>query len=87
MYFLMVCTHHGGSDIADLRDRLRPEHRDWVATGGGGLACVLTGSALWSAEGRVSGTSASLTPLTRRLRAPLPKAIPSCAAAWSGRSP
>ena len=51
MYFLMVCHHHAG--VAALRDALRPQHRDWVATGGNGLARVLTGSALWNhkAEG------------------------------------
>jgi uncharacterized protein YciI len=49
MYFLMICQHH--ADIADLRDSLRPQHRDWVASGGGGLAVVLTGSALWDDSG------------------------------------
>ena len=51
MYFLMICHHHDGPEIAALRDRLRPAHRDWVATGGDGLAVVLTGSALWDAAG------------------------------------
>lgn len=49
MYFLMLCRHHEGVD--GLRDALRPRHRDWVATGGNGLARVLTGSALWDAAG------------------------------------
>jgi uncharacterized protein YciI len=49
MYFLMICPHH--DNIADLRDALRPAHRAWVASGGGGLARVLTGSALWDMTG------------------------------------
>lgn len=49
MFFLMVCHHHTGIDA--LRDQLRPKHRDWVATGGNGLARVLTGSALWDGNG------------------------------------
>jgi uncharacterized protein YciI len=53
MFFLMICPHKTGAEINDLRDRLRPQHRDWVASGGNGLARVLTGSALWNpnAEG------------------------------------
>jgi uncharacterized protein YciI len=53
MYFLMVCPHKTGAEINALRDQLRPEHRAWVASGGNGLARVLTGSALWNpkAEG------------------------------------
>lgn len=53
MYFLMVCPHNTGAEINALRDQLRPEHRAWVASGGNGLARVLTGSALWNpkAEG------------------------------------
>ncbi len=50
MYFLMICRHHTGADIAVLRDQLRPQHRAWVASGGNGLARVLTGSALWDAK-------------------------------------
>ena len=53
MFFLMVCHHH--ADVADLRDRLRPDHRAWVASGGGGLATVLTGSALWGDAGQGIG--------------------------------
>jgi len=45
MFFLMVCHHHPGQDEA--RDRLRPDHRAWVASGGDGRAQVLVGSALW----------------------------------------
>jgi uncharacterized protein YciI len=55
MYFLMICPHYSGPEIAALRDTLRPQHRDWVATGGNGLARVLTGSALWNAEGQGIG--------------------------------
>ena len=53
MYFLMVCHHHDG--VAALRDTLRPQHREWVATGGDGLAQVLTGSALWDDAGHGIG--------------------------------
>jgi uncharacterized protein YciI len=53
MFFLMICHHHPSADV--LRDNLRPEHRDWVATGGGGLTRVLTGSALWDDEGQGIG--------------------------------
>lgn len=45
MYFLMECRHHPDKD-AD-RDTYRPAHRDWVKSGGNGLASVLIGSALW----------------------------------------
>ena len=36
MFFLMICHHHPGVDAQ--RDALRPQHRDWVATGGKGRA-------------------------------------------------
>jgi uncharacterized protein len=49
MFFLMICHHHAGMDA--LRDDLRPRHRAWVATGGNGLARVLTGAALWDDAG------------------------------------
>lgn len=49
MYFLMICRHKPG--IAALRDELRPKHREYVAHGGGGLAKVLTGSALRDGAG------------------------------------
>jgi len=51
MYFLMICHHNAGPQIHTLRDGLRPEHRDWVASGGNGLAVVLTGSAIWDETG------------------------------------
>jgi uncharacterized protein YciI len=51
MYFLMICPHKSGTEINALRDHLRPQHRDWVASGGNGLARVLTGSALWNSAG------------------------------------
>ncbi|MCB1394674.1 MAG: hypothetical protein H6898_09495 [Rhodobacter sp.] len=53
MFFLMECRHHPGRD-AD-RDRLRPSHRDWVKSGGAGLASVLIGSALWADDGTALG--------------------------------
>ncbi|ADZ71282.1 YciI family protein [Polymorphum gilvum] len=49
MYFLMICRHREG--VAELRDRLRPEHRAYVASGGQARARVLTGSALWADAG------------------------------------
>jgi len=49
MFFLMTCHHHPDQDAA--RDRLRPQHRAWVASGGDGLAQVLVGSALWDDTG------------------------------------
>lgn len=52
-FFLMRCLHHPGRD-AD-RDRLRPAHRDWVASGGEGLASVLIGSALLDETGASAG--------------------------------
>lgn len=55
MFFLMICHHHRAEGIAALRENLRPAHRDWVATGGGGLAQVLTGAALWDAAGEGIG--------------------------------
>ena len=53
MFFLMECRHH--PDVADLRDSLRPAHRQWVASGGQGLASVLIGSALWDDSGAALG--------------------------------
>ena len=55
MFFLMICHHHDGPEIAALRDRLRPAHRDWVVSGGDGLAVVLTGAALWDGTGEGIG--------------------------------
>jgi uncharacterized protein YciI len=49
MFFLMECRHH--PDASAQREALRPTHRDWVRTGGGGLASVLIGSALWDDTG------------------------------------
>ncbi len=43
-YWLMTCRHKAG--VAALRDQHREAHRAHVASGGGGLAKVLTGSAL-----------------------------------------
>lgn len=53
MFFLMECLHNDG--VADARDRLRPVHRDWVKSGGDGLASVLIGSALWADDGTAIG--------------------------------
>ena len=53
MFFLMRCLHHPGQDAA--RDQHRPAHRDWVGTGGGGLAAVLIGSALLDEVGASMG--------------------------------
>ncbi|MDD7972057.1 YciI family protein [Roseinatronobacter alkalisoli] len=55
MFFLMICKHHDRPETAALRDELRPQHRDWVASGGGGLAVVLTGSAIWDDAGQGTG--------------------------------
>lgn len=55
MFFLMICHHRPGAESAALRDSLRPRHRAWVASGGEGLASVLTGSALWNAKGEGIG--------------------------------
>ena len=43
-YWLMICRHR--PDVAALREQTREAHRAHVASGGGGLARVLTGSAL-----------------------------------------
>ena len=53
MFFLMQARHHPGMDAR--RDMLRPEHRDWNRSGGGGLVSVLTGSALWAPDGTPVG--------------------------------
>ena len=53
MFFLMRCTHRPDADAA--RDALRPSHRDWNRSGGGGLVSVLTGSALWAEDGTALG--------------------------------
>ena len=49
MYWLMICGHR--NDAADLRGQHRDAHRRHVATGGGGLARVLIGSALTEDDG------------------------------------
>ncbi len=55
MYFLMLCQHRDCPDIDAKRDALRGDHRTWVASGGDGLAKVLTGSAMWDNAGAVVG--------------------------------
>jgi uncharacterized protein len=53
MFFLMQCPHHPNCDAT--KDQLRPAHRQWVQTGGDGLASVLIGSALWDSAGQATG--------------------------------
>ena len=48
-YWLMICRHRPG--MADLRDRTRDAHRVHVASGGNGLARVLTGGGLTEDDG------------------------------------
>ena len=55
MYFLMICNHHSGEEIAARRDAARPSHREWVGSGGNGVAKVLTGSAIWNEAGEGVG--------------------------------
>jgi len=52
-YVLMRCLHH--PDMDDVRNKHRPRHREWVGSGGGGLVCVLVGSAICDAQGRSIG--------------------------------
>ena len=49
MYWLMICRQKPG--MAELREQHRDGHREHVATGGGGLARVLIGSALTEDDG------------------------------------
>jgi uncharacterized protein len=49
MYWLMTCRHK--PDAAALREAHRDAHRHHVATGGGGIARVLIGSALTADDG------------------------------------
>lgn len=49
MYWLMTCRHK--PRVADLREQHREAHRQHVSTGGGGIAKVLTGSALTDDDG------------------------------------
>jgi uncharacterized protein YciI len=49
VYWLMTCLHR--PDGAALREQTRDAHRHHVATGGGGLAKVLVGSALTADDG------------------------------------
>lgn len=53
MYFLMRCLHHAKQDV--VRDAQRPAHREWVRSGGDGLAVVLVGSALVDEAGAALG--------------------------------
>ena len=49
MYWLMICRHR--TNAAELREQNREAHRQHVASGGGGLARVLIGSALTEDDG------------------------------------
>lgn len=53
MFFLMTCEHHADQDAA--RDEHRPRHREWVRSGGNGLAAVLIGSATRYEDGSTRG--------------------------------
>jgi uncharacterized protein len=48
-YWLMVCRHRAGTEA--VRAQHRDAHREHVLTGGGGVARVLTGSALTLEDG------------------------------------
>lgn len=52
-YFLMQCFHHPDQQAG--RDAARPSHREWVQSGGDGLASVLVGSALLGDDGQPVG--------------------------------
>ena len=52
-FFMMRCIHH--PDMDALRDEARPTHREWVGSGGNGLASVLIGSAMLNEDGSALG--------------------------------
>ena len=52
-FFLMRCIHNDGQD--EKRNKARATHRDWVKSGGDGLASVLVGSALLNKNGQSAG--------------------------------
>ena len=52
-FFTMHCHHHPDKDEA--RDAVRPTHREWVKSGGNGLASVLIGSAFLHDDGSPAG--------------------------------
>ena len=52
-FFTMHCYHHPNKDAA--RDDARPVHREWVKSGGNGLASVLIGSAFLDDDGTPIG--------------------------------
>ena len=52
-FFLMRCLHHDDQDAA--RDEHRPAHREWVRSGGDGIASVLIGSAVLDPSGGTAG--------------------------------
>jgi len=49
MYWLMICRHR--ANATELREQHRDAHHRHVATGGGGIAKVLIGSALTDDDG------------------------------------
>ena len=63
MFFLMQCHHHDDKD-AD-RDTHRAAHREWVGSGGHGIASVLTGSAMWNDSGEGIGNFGILETKTK----------------------
>lgn len=62
-FFLMRCLHHPGMDAR--RDALRPAHREWVGSGGGGKVSVLIGAALQDDEGSSIGNFGILEAASR----------------------
>ncbi|KEQ04234.1 YciI family protein [Pseudorhizobium pelagicum] len=52
-YFLMRSMHNSGMEA--LREKHRPQHREWVSSGGDGLVSVLIGSALTDSAGAAQG--------------------------------
>ncbi len=72
MYWLMICRHR--PDVESLRAEHRDAHRTHVATGGGGLAKVLIGSALTEDDGETPiGNFGVLEAPTREAAWPSPR--------------
>lgn len=63
MFFLMQCHHHPEKGAA--RDTHRTAHREWVGSGGNGLASVLIGSAMWNENGDGIGNFGILETATK----------------------
>ncbi|MGV0909867.1 YciI family protein [Martelella sp. FOR1707] len=62
-FFLMRCLNN--PDVHELREKIRPQHREWVSSGGNGLVSVLIGSALLGEDGRSCGNFGILEAKTR----------------------